>query len=63
MVHKSLLFTLLVIFPLIACAQRECKVSGEYTYYAPLKVSPGLCRSHYHQLQTLEAKFGLGYAW
>ena len=31
---------ILFVFPTILFAQRECKVSGEYTYYAPLNVSP-----------------------
>ena len=37
--RKSLLL-ILFVFPTILFAQRECKVSGEYTYYAPLNVSP-----------------------
>ena len=40
MIHKSTWLVLLMVFPLIAFAQRERKVSGEYTYYAPLNVSP-----------------------
>ncbi len=37
--RKSLLL-ILFVFPTVLFAQRECKVSGEYTYYAPLNVSP-----------------------
>lgn len=37
--RKSLLL-ILFVFPTMLFAQRECKVSGEYTYYAPLNVSP-----------------------
>lgn len=37
--RKSLLL-ILFVFPTVLFAQRECRVSGEYTYYAPLNVSP-----------------------
>lgn len=37
--RKSLLL-ILFVFPTMLFAQRECRVSGEYTYYAPLNVSP-----------------------
>ena len=40
MIRKIELFVILVVFPVMAFAQRECKVSGEYTFYAPLNVSP-----------------------
>lgn len=37
---RKLLLLILFVFPTILFAQRERKVSGEYTYYAPLNVSP-----------------------
>lgn len=40
MTYKSILIVLLVVFPAMSFAQRECKVSGEYTYNAPLNITP-----------------------
>ena len=40
MIRKSVLLIILAVFPLIAFAQREREVSGEYTYYAPLNITP-----------------------
>ena len=40
MIRKSVLLIILAVFPLITFAQREREVSGEYTYYAPLNITP-----------------------
>lgn len=37
---KALFVLLLVLFPMILFAQRTQEVSGEYTYYAPLNITP-----------------------
>lgn len=37
--RKSILF-ILFVFPTILFAQRECNVSGEYTYNGPLNITP-----------------------
>lgn len=36
---KSILLTLFIVFPVMAFAQRERNVSGEYTYYLPSNVT------------------------
>ena len=36
---KSIMMALLMVLPIMAFAQKECKVSGEYTYYAPSNIT------------------------
>lgn len=61
MIHKIELFVILVVFPLMAFAQRVCEVSGEYTYYAPLNVTPNEAKAvaiEKAKIQALADAFG-----
>ena len=61
MTHKSIWLVLLVVFPVMAFAQRECKVSGEYTYYTPQDVSLESARAtaiEQARIQALANEFG-----
>lgn len=61
MIHKSTWLVLLMVFPVIAFAQRECKVSGEYTYYAPQNITPNEAKAkavEKAKIQALADAFG-----
>ena len=61
MIRKSVLLIILAVFPLITFAQREREVSGEYTYYAPLNITPNEAKAvaiEKAKIQALADAFG-----
>ena len=61
MIRKSILLIILAVFPLISFAQRVCEVSGEYTYYAPLNITPNEAKAvaiEKAKIQALADAFG-----
>lgn len=59
--NRVVLLVIAIVFPLISFAQKECKVSGEYTYYAPLNVAPNVAKEtaiEKAKLQALADTFG-----
>jgi hypothetical protein len=61
MIHKSIWLALLVAFPVMAFAQKEREVSGEYTYYAPLNITPNEAKAvaiEKAKIQALADAFG-----
>lgn len=61
MTYKPILIILLVVFPTMLFAQRECKVSGEYTFHAPLNVTPDEAKAtaiEKAKIQALADTFG-----
>ena len=59
--RKSALFLIVMVFPTILFAQQTREVSGEYTYYAPLNITPNEAKAvaiEKAKIQALADAFG-----